>query len=426
MKISLYSFVLPLLIGLAAFSSKDRVPDYQLAQLFSWSLLIVLGAIFVNNFKYKKLALLLLFTVIIIRILLLTSLAEPIWERISHMLYAIIVICAGACLVLKKPILLLKQMYLLSALSIVISLLQINGVLWAQEFGSGIDSTFPGDEPMLFHGLDVSYDYVMSQSRPDGFTHNNNLTSQLLLFFYAYTFHLTSFGDNFTKPPYRWLFFIAFACALTAGKVIILGILVINAVAWVFLGKKDAGRLFYTLAVTLTAYLLYFILFPGLFISNLNLDWFIYNALGRVINIQSLTGLTIFQPFIDFLAGLLPNSYLGVENQVQFLEHALSDVAISGVAYLIDFLPVFILGTATISIFLLRSLRYQYDLGIPRMRLFLVIMLTALVCSLFGGPFVTSIWFVFFLSFLLIPIIFPYLSKAFCQSVSATQCRIKG
>lgn len=54
-KISIYSFVLSLLAGLAAFSSKERFPDYQLTFFFSWILFIILCVIFVRNFKYSNL-----------------------------------------------------------------------------------------------------------------------------------------------------------------------------------------------------------------------------------------------------------------------------------------------------------------------------------------------------------------------------------
>lgn len=421
-KFSLYPFVMPLLVGLAAFSSKERFPDYQLTHLIYWSLLIVFGVIFVQNFKHRQLALLLFSAVVIVRLLILPFPNISSLKYMSIFLYAIIVIFSGTCLILKKPILLLRQMYWLSIISIIMSLLQINGVLWAQEIASALDWKVPSTTPFLFQMYSPDLWGGSTQTRPDGFTHANNLTSQLLLFFYAYSFFFFSFKSDFPKPPAKYHFFIAFACALTAGKVIILGILAINAIAWLFLRKNNERLLFRTLVVTLTAYLLYFMLFPGLFILNFNSDLFIFNAMGRIINLSDIYGFSILQPFVDFLSGLSSNQYIDIHAQNALLMGTASEEAFSGIAFMAEYLPIIIPSVIIVGLLWVIRLRRLDNLYIPNMRYCTYVMLVALISSVFGGPFVNTIWFSFFLSFVLVPFILPYLPRQLRKSIRRECC----
>ena len=418
---SAYYLVLPLLVGLAAFSSKDRFPDHELTLFFSWSLLLVLGVIFVRNFKYRGPAIVLFAAAVLMRALALASPDVAMLQLGSIALYAIITIVAGACLLLSKPVLILRQMYWLSVISVVMSLLQMHGVSWAQDFGSAIEWKVPGDWPVLFERYSLDFKYAMSQSRPDGFTHSNNLTSQLLLFFYAYAFFHYSFRTGLARLPRGWFFIICFACALNAGKVIVLAMLMIHAVAWLVPKKPDRRLLLRSLGVTFSAYLLYFILYPGLFVANFNLDWFIFNAMGRIINLQAITGITTFQPLVDLLSDWFSNEYLGIENPERWLLDLDTLESFSGIAFMIDYLMLIVPGAIVGGILLLRSLRRLDHLPIRHMRYFVMIMLCASIGSIFGGPFVTTVWFMFFLSFSLVPLTFPYLSNRFRQSLVAVR-----
>jgi len=415
-----YSLTLPLLAGLAAFSSKDRFPDHELTLFFSWSLLLVLGVIFVANFKYRGPAIVLFAAAVLIRALALAAPDVGVLQMAWIALYAVITIVAGACLVLKRPVLLLRQMYWVSILSVLMSLLQIHGVQWAQEFGSAIDWKVRGETPVLFQPYSYDLEIPMSQSRPDGFTHANNLTSQLLLFFYAYAVFHCSFKTNLPRPPLRWLFMIALASALSAGKVIVLGMLAVIAVAWLLPKRPDRKALFRTLTVTLAAYGLYFALYPVLFVINFNLDWFIVNAMGRIVNLQSVTGISTFQPLIELLSSWYSNDYLEIRNPETWLLDVATLEAYSGIASMVDYLAVIVPVVVVGGILLVRSLRRLDELPIRNMRHLVVIMLLASISSVFGGPFVTTVWFMFFLSFSLIPLTLPYLSRRFRQSIVAS------
>jgi len=418
-----YTLALPLLAGMAAFSNKDRFPDVELTYLFSWLLLFALGVIFVGSFKYRGPAIAVFIAVVLVRALLAIAPEIGGLSLVSIALYALITIVAGAALVLKEPILLLRQMYWLSAISIAISLLQIQGVVWAQEFGSAVDWKVRGDFDVLFVPYSDDFKFAMTQSRPDGFTHANNLTSQLLMFFYGYALFLYSFRTGLPRPPLLWLFVIAFACALTAGKVIVLGILMTHAIAWLVPRKRDWKALLRTLAVTLAAFALYFVLFPGLFIINFNLDWFIFNAMGRIMNLQSFAGITTFQPLVDLLSGWYSNKYLDIENPERWLfeEGTVTAEAFSGISFMLDYFWIIVPGTIVGVILLAMSLRRLEGLPVRNLRYLVMIMFCTSVSSVFGGPFVTTVWFLFFLSFSLIPVTLPYLSTRFKRSIAANR-----
>ena len=304
------------------------------------------------------------------------------------------------------------------------SLLQINGVLWAQEIGSGLEWKVAGDVPVLFQSYMPDFWIPMSQTRPDGFTHANNLTSQLLLFFYAYGFFHFSINTSLTKPPLKWLFLIAFSCALSAGKVIVLGILMINAFAWLFMRTDNIHQLLRILAVTLAAYLLYFALFPALFILNFNLDVLIINIMGRVMNIQYMHDAIMLQAFYDFLTGLLSNNYQPSDIAYfnNYFQENFSIDPVSGLSSLIDYWMTLVMGIIIIGPIWLRWLRRLRRFDNPYIRnigYLMVIMLISLIASMFGGPFITTIWFVFFFSCVSFPFTSPYFSKHFYQSVFA-------
>jgi hypothetical protein len=157
-----------------------------------------------------------------------------------------------------------------------------------------------------------------------------------------------------------------------------------------------------------------------LFVINFNLDWFIVNAMGRIVNLQSVTGISTFQPLIELLSSWYSNDYLEIRNPETWLLDVATLEAYSGIASMVDYLAVIVPVVVVGGILLVRSLRRLDELPIRNMRHLVVIMLLASISSVFGGPFVTTVWFMFFLSFSLIPLTLPYLSRRFRQSIVAS------
>lgn len=415
----LYTLVLPMLVGLAAFSSKERFPDYQLTQFFSWSLLLASGVIFIKNFKHKKSALMIFLMNILTRFILLLLPNSLFFLYLSNSLFAIIIIFAGASIFLEKPMLLLRQMYWLSIISIIMSLLQINGVRWAQEFGSAFEWKRTSDIPILFVQYSSDLWVGLCQMRPDGLTHANNLTSQLLMLFYAYIIFFYTFENNFQKIPAKILFITSFACALNGGKVIVLGIFSIFLFLLFFTLNNNGRKFLRAFAITFSGYLLYFTLYPGLFILNFNYTLFLTNAIGRVLNLSNLSNIPGIEYFAEFLTGFSNEKYQSYEVQAQQFQLAKNlTESISGLSRLIAYSP-FVLLFVIIGYFLLKKNLWRVDkLHLNNMRIFLSIMGIALVASIFGGPFFSTVWFVFFISFVLTPMSLSLMTKRFLQSVS--------
>jgi hypothetical protein len=420
MKISTHSLVLPLLAGLAAFSSKTKFPDYELTLFFSWVLFLTFASLFIRSFRYRELAVVLVSLLIVIRVLIQLTDAPAVITNCYFVGGIVLMVFAGLSVFLKIPALLLRQMYWLAAISVIISLLQIHGVPWAQEFGSAIDDNGLSAGRVWFQGYEVvcHESAPLSQARPDGFTHANNLTSQLLLMFYAFCFYCFTAETGLPKASSAGLFVIAFAIALNAGKVVVLGIILIWLTSLV-LGNVRKKRLLLAIAITLGAYWLYGVLFPGIFILNFNPDLFVYNASGRIINFGVMANTEIFVPFADLVKSLGTGRYI---SEIDFLLlnnlAAGYSVAYSGIGTMIPYLPVILVGVF-VTAFLWKSEAWRLDrLGMANLRSGSVIMSVALLASVFGGPFYRTVWFVFFLSLAIAPLLCRFYDNKFIRSVS--------
>ena len=420
MKISTHSLVLPLLGCLAAFSSKTKFPDYELTLFFSWALFLTCAFLFIRSFRYRGMAVVLVSLLIVIRVLIqLTD--EP--AVITNCYFAggiVLMVFAGLSVFLKIPTLLLRQMYWLAAISVIISLLQIHGVPWAQEFGSAIGDKELSAGRVWFQGYDiVSQESAAElQARPDGFTHANNLTSQLLLMFYAFCFYCFTAETGLPKASSAGLFVIAFASALNAGKVVVLGIILIWLTSLVLVNVRRR-RLLLAIAITLGAYWLYGVLFPGLFILNFNPDLFVYNASGRIINFGIMASTEIFVPFADLVTSLGTDRYIPTAD-ILMQNYALEEVSetFSGIGAMAPYLPVILVGTCATAL-LWKSEAWRLDkLRMANLRSGSVIMAVALLASVFGGPFYRTVWFAFFLSLSIAPLLCRFYDNHFIESVS--------
>lgn len=420
MKISTHSLVLPLLVCLAAFSSKTRFPDYELTLLFSWALFLTCAFLFIGTFRYRRMAVVLVSLLIVIRVLVQLIDAPAVLMNCYLAGGIVVMVFAGLSVFLKIPTLLLRQMYWLAAISVIISLLQIHGVPWAQEFGSAIDYKKLSAGRVWFQEYDVVFQESAAelQARPDGFTHANNLTSQLLLMFYAFCFYCYTTKTGLPKASSVGLFVLAFASALNAGKVVVFGIILIWLAALV-LGSVRKNRLFCAVAITMAAYSLYGVFFPGLLLLNFNPDIFVYNASSRIINFGVMMKTEIFVPMADLVRNLSTDKYIQTHD-ILLQNYAVEDIseAYSGIGALAPYLPVILVGVCGAAL-LWKSEAWRLGrLRVANLASGSLIMSVALLASLFGGPFYRTVWFAFFLSLAIAPFLCRFCAKYFMQSVS--------
>jgi hypothetical protein len=128
------------------------------------------------------------------------------------------------------------------------------------------------------------------------------------------------------------------------------------------------------------------------------------------VNIMFLNDFKMFKPFAE--------SYSNIANQNVVPDVMFLNESISGIATIINIvnLPIFLLLSLVFFVIWLRALKVLEP--ILNIRYLSIIMLTGLVCSAFGGPFISTIWFLFFMSIVLMPFTFQYLSERFRKSVT--------
>jgi hypothetical protein len=414
----LHFSALPLLVSLAAFSSKDRFPDHEITIVSSWLLLFVFACIFFHSFKYKNLAIILITAVIILRVINIFTLSVQL-VYLSSFLFLPLVIVSSICIVLKNNEIFIRQIIFFTLISIVISLLQIHGVVLVQKFGSGADWKVLSDVPLLFVEYTEYFWAGMTQTRPDGITHANNLTSQILLFFYAWlvTFNISQLKEKFSSK--FLILIISFGCAINAGKVIIFGI----GCLFIFILTNNTNmkmKIFLNIIIpTFLGYALYAILYPGLFILNFDLSVFFINAIGRIINLGVIADNTLFLAIGEYLSQFEVDGVYSIDSQLSTLKfiNETSDT-FSGLGSVINFLSI-IFPILFVIIILWKKAAHRLNfLYIKNIKTVIGGILVISIASIFGGPFITTIWYVFFSSIVLTPIIIPWLSVKFLKSIN--------
>ena len=412
--------MLPQLACLAAFSSKDTSPDYELTMFFSWSVFFSCAILFVQNFRYKDLAMALVIGLSGFRIFDIVMGLPPLAKAGYFLGSFIVTIFAGLSVFLKIPRLLLKQSYWLAAISVIISLLQMNGVIWAQKRGSAIDDKGLSSVKAIFQDVDETDSPGLLQTRPDGFAHANNLTSQILMYVYALWFFYYTVETGLPRASAFGLFVISLSCAVTGGKVIVFGITMVTIVSYLFVKQVEKKSVIKALQITAGAYLLYFLVFPGFFILNFNWDMFIFNISGRIVNYGVNAEVEdVVTPLADLLISLGSDKYISTAYMISESEKQLLGTdASSGISALGKILPVVSLGLL-LAIFLWKI--EEWRLGrfyIYNLRAGSIIMAVALLSCLFGGPFYQTVWYTFFASLALAPIFCRHFNDDFIRSVS--------
>lgn len=405
-RMHLPALLLPLLALSSTFSSKPIYPDAILHQIFSSSFILCAIIVFYRESKYNVLAIVIPISLVFIRIARFRYGQENLMlETFYFVPYSILLLGVGAKMVRDYPFLLIRQMMWICAISVVLLLMQIMGVQWAQSLTNFYWYRGGANESYLFVWWKDLPATSGIQERPVGFTSANNVLSQYLSFFYAFGAWWFASKKKLMQLPLKWIFIISFACALTGSKLVISIIILINIT--IFFLFKERSSVFFVrlLLLTLFAYAFYFLLFPGLFISNFNLDLFAFNAMLRLQHLSYLVNIPYKEDIFRFLSQFQTGYYIGNRDVMRTLSGFTNRAEqMTGIGSLIRYAPVIIFGSLLMLPFWLNRLRKIVTRSYAGMGNLIIIMLVASVSSAAGGPFLKASYFWFFFSFGLYPL----------------------
>jgi len=412
-RLHLPSMLLPLLAFSVTFSSKPAYPDIVLHQIISSAFIGCSMVVFYGACRHKILAVGILTAVVVLRILRFGYDDENgVLEAIYLVPYSILLLGVGAKMLRDYPLLMLRQMVWICGISVLLCLLQIMGVQWAQSLTNFYSYGGGSAESYLFVRWSDLPPPSTIQMRPVGFAHANNVVSQYLLFFYGFTILWFAGNRQRFRPPLMWLFIVSFACALTGAKVVIAGIFLINIAALVFVAKKiQVARIF---LATCFGYFCYWLLFPGLFAYNFNIDLFVFNSMIRLVDLMVYGGLPYLVDLLFFLSKYQTGEFSAGRSVVSTLE-SLDGAVITGIGSIIGYFPIIIITGLLLAPFWITRLRKLARGPYVDVQKLPIIMLVALVASTAGGPFIFTSCFWFFFSFGLYPLSLVLLRG--CQSV---------
>ncbi len=401
-RINILVFLLPLLALSVTFSSKPVYPDILLHQIFSSAFIVCSMVVFYRWCRYEMLAVGIPVAVVVLRIIRYGyGDASGILEIIYFVPYSILMLGVGAKMLRDYPLLLLRQIVWISIVSAFLSLLQIVGVQWAQELANYYMESGGSSYDYLFVNWADLPPASNVQMRPVGFAQANNVLSQYLLFFYAFTIMCYMNNRHRFRPPLMWLFIVSFACALTGAKVVLAGIILLNIATIVFVAnKKQVIRVF---LLTSFSYFCYWMLFPGLFIYNFNIDLFSFNAMLRLTTLLNQSDIILFEDIISFLSQYMTGEYIGQRSVERTVERA-GDTINIGIGTIINYLPIILLIGLMLAPIWISKLRKLVSTFLVNYQKLPIIMIVAIVASTAGGPFVFTSYFWFFFSFALYPL----------------------
>lgn len=408
-----FKSLLPLLVLLAAFSSKEGFYSEYVVILSSWLLVIFSGCISIGIVKYKSIFTAITFFCVFSKLITIFFPDTLFINYIYSITFAIILGVAAIGSFLKIPKLIIKQIFIFSFISLTISLFQVLGLESFQSFGSAALDKGLSNYDVLLQKYDAVTEVSLLQSRPDGISHANNLTSQLLCFFYTYC--IVFYTIIYTKKlPYINIFILSLACAINAGKVVI-GCVVLLYIFLIFNKSVKKKYLAYFVCLNILAYYVYFLLFPGLFILNFNLDYVSLNILGRIANFGAVTGydfITVFaKNYVEYFGGqYITTDYISYEINQQDI----NSESYSGLSRVFNYLIVF-----PFIIILLRNIKKTLNFGniiTPNVGL----LNDCAICfgivgflTLFGGPFYKTVWYAYFISPFFVIYALPMLTNSF-------------
>ena len=401
-RLHLPSVLLPLLVLSVTFTSKPA--DVLLHQAISSTFMLVAIIIFYRACVNKLFAMGIITALVLLRVLRFVYGSESgQLEVIYFVPYVVVLLGVGAKMIRDYPLLLLRQITWICAISALLSLMQIMGVQWAQSLTNYYWIEGGADDPFLFvPWSDIALQTGL-QARPVGFASANNIVSQYLLFFFAFAMFWRVSKRNYFRPPAMWLFIISFACALTGSKLVVVGIVLITIVAFLIAEKTAYLQVFRTFLLTSAAYGLYWFLFPGLFIYNLNLDLLSFNMMVRIVNILTTTEVPFVGNVLQFLSQYNTGAHIG-DRDVLSTVGMLEGAQISGIGSIMNYYWIVLFAFAFLIPVWLVLLRRLCEGPYIAMKKLSIVMFIAALTSTAGGPFIFTSYFWFFFSFALYPL----------------------
>jgi len=398
---------MPLMAFSLTFSSKPIFPYLIFHQIISSTFIICAIIVFYRSIRNNILRFSIPTAVVLLRILrLIYGDGNGVLETIYFVPYSVLLIGVGTKMFRDYPYLMLRQIKWICAISIVLSIMQIMGVQWAQSLTNFYHQLGGSAESyLLVRWSDLPFISGI-QARPVGFAHANNALSQFLLFFYA--FSILWFADKKLrfKPPLKWMFIISFACAITGAKLVIVGIVLINITALLIVKPSNKLFLFRVFFTVFISYVCYWFLFPGLFVYNYNLDLFAFNSMLRLASIMQVAEIPHAENIYSFFSQYQTGDYMGSRSIINTIEMSGGDISgMTGLGLIIKKLTIIIFTLLLLAPFWLTRLRklarYPNKLDMHKLPF---IMLVAGVASLGGGQFLFTSYFVFFFSSALYPL----------------------
>lgn len=395
------TYLLPLLILNVTFTSKPIYPEVLLHQVFSMMFIVCAIVVFYRASSNQILAISIIAALVLLRILRYAD-GSGLLEALYFIPYGALLLGVGAKMVRDYPVLMLNQIMWICVISIFLSLLQIMGVQWAQSLTNFYWYEGGSSEAYLFVQKSVLPQVYGIQTRPVGFASANNIVSQYLLFFYAYAILWFTNRKSQYTPPLKWLFIISFACAITGAKLVIAGIVLIQIAVWIVTNRQDYLYLLRALFVTIMAYCLYWVLFPGLFVMNYNLDLFSFNLMVRLSDLLVRQGVPIADEIFMFLAFYNTGEHIGQKNLLSTVEH-LGVGEITGIGSMVRYAWILLPAIAIlVPVWFYHLSRLPIEMYINRKNLSLI-MGVATVASTAGGPFLLTTYFWFFFAIAMYP-----------------------
>lgn len=370
---------------------KLSVPLYILSILISYYL--------VARTPYFLISTGLLLFAILIRIADQISLGGS-YYYFSYFPLSCIYVLAGASIYGQSPSLLHKHLVGFLVLSVPIMIAQKLGIsqwlmLWDTSFLDDSLSSFTNDDvgkfkdialyPTLFVNLE-NINFVIGQARPAGLTHNNNILS----IFIALAIPLNLAMNRLSHLNLSDIF-LTTAAILSMSK-LVFGVAAFFYVGYIIFGSLQKKIISLRLFLLFTfGLILYYIIFPGLFLSNLSEGMVLVSILLRLTDLLGALGIADMLPLITALGEVYsPGSHYEIgKGYTLFATLLINTYA----AYIIVFLIIFLIF-------------YYFRSRSNNKANFIIHRITFIACILtqFGVPFYQQNSFQLIIGFSLYPI----------------------
>ena len=173
--------------------------------------------------------------------------------------------------------------------------------------------------------------YVIGQGRPAGLTYNNNVLSVFVILAIAINlmprkFYKLKFSD----------FLVNLCVVLTMSKLALVSTIVIYIISLIILSNKYTSLIIKQIFIFFTFLFIYFLIFPGIFLSNLSIGMIVPSIL---IRLNSFLYAVNSQDLYNFFH-LIQLEYISTNIDNGISNTFFSDLAYSGLSFF--FLPFFV------------------------------------------------------------------------------------